>query len=198
MTWLITAFEEFGGAKSNSALRTLERSRALESEKIRFFSPVPVNFSAAWSAVRAQAEKISNLKGILCLGQAEWRMKISLEKMAINWIDARIPDNAGAQPKNQKVEASAPDLLWSPIPWEKMPPHPNIEVSNFAGNYLCNSLMFQVLQWCQAQRKFGGFVHFPLLASQREEGLQTYLPRMADEDAAEGFERIVEFLLRVG
>ena len=197
MTWLITAFEPFDGAKTNSSLIAL--NQLCESQwngRVKFFTPVPVTFGDAWSVVKSEAEKISDLRGILALGQAEMRMKVTPEKLALNWIDARIPDNAGVQIKNKKVEDQSPEVLWSPIPWDKFELDSNVDFSYSAGTFLCNSLMFHILSWCQKNKKMGGFVHFPLLKSQKDSSLPTLLPRMADDVAAGTLRRIIDFLVQ--
>ena len=179
MVWLVTAFEAFGGATTNSSLIALEHlDLSRWRGKVEFFAPVPVTFAEAWPSVLREANRISSLKGILCLGQAEWRRKIEVEKIALNWIDARISDNAGVQLLNQKVEVDGPDILWSQIPWDRLKPDPDWGTSYSAGTYLCNSLMYNVVRWAKKNHKKAGFVHFPLLDTQHDVGLQSYLPRM--------------------
>lgn len=199
MTWLITAYEPFGGAHSNSsliALSELDKNFPTRWEnQVQFFYPVPVTFDEAWSSVLEKAKAIPDLKGIVCMGQAEPRTKITPEKIALNWIDARIPDNKGFQPKNQKVEDGPKDLLWSNIPWHLMSPNEHIQGSYFAGTYLCNSLMYNTLSWCIKNKKFGGFIHFPLLESQNDQSLQKLLPRMKVEDAVNSLSLIIDFLI---
>jgi pyroglutamyl-peptidase len=197
MSWLITAFEPFGESQTNSSLITLNNlSESQWNGQVRFFSPVPVTFAEAWPTVLKEAEKIKNLKGILALGQAEMRTRVTPEKLALNWIDARIPDNSGVQIKNEKIDANAAEIIWSNIPWEKFNLDKDIEFSYSAGTYLCNSLMFQILSWCKQNHKMGGFVHFPLLQSQTDSALQKYLPRMPDESAADALRRIIDFLVQ--
>ena len=45
---------------------------------------------------------------VVCLGQASGRSDVSVERVAINLVDARIPDNAGRQPIDEPVIAGGP------------------------------------------------------------------------------------------
>lgn len=195
MSWLVTAFEPFGGAGSNSSLMLMDRLKTQDWQgRVEFFSPVPVVFSEAWPVVRREIERRPHLKGVLALGQAERRSRISLERVALNWIDAHIPDNLGAQPNQCRIEDGEPEILWSGIPWEKLEPSPHWERSYSAGAYLCNSLMYNILNWCRKNDRTGGFVHVPLIQSQADPVLQKHTERMPDKVAADSLSRIINFL----
>lgn len=188
MRWLVTAFEPFAGADSNSSLLTLGRIKnSLEDEAFVFLDkPVPVTFSGAWPFIEEQLQNDKQLKGLLCLGQAENRSKISLERLALNLIDARIPDNEGVSPGLQKIDPRQPDILWSSIPWELAPTSSDWERSYSAGTYVCNLLMFRALTWANTHQKRAGFVHLPLLQSQGGE--------FSDQVAQESLLQIFQFL----
>ena len=53
---------------------------------------------------------------VLALGQAEGRCDFSVERVAINVMDARIPDNAGDQPIDVPVIAGGPAAYFSTLP----------------------------------------------------------------------------------
>ncbi|MBI3441076.1 MAG: pyroglutamyl-peptidase I [Proteobacteria bacterium] len=196
MTWLVTAYEPFGGAQTNSSLILLNRLREKDWQgSIDFFGLVPVVFAEAWTVVRRELERRPHVKGVLALGQAEWRTKISLERIALNWIDASIPDNDGAQPRNCRINDNAPDVLWSNIPWENLEHSAQRELSYSAGTHLCNFLLYNLLHWGQDNGKTCGFVHIPLLQSQTDAALQKYLPRMPDDIAIGCLSEILSFLL---
>ena len=98
------------------------------------------------------------------------------ERIAINWMDARIPDNAGHQPKEQFIEAGGPDGCFSTLPVEAMVAAireiglPG-EVSLSAGTFVCNEVMYLVLR--HAARTMPdtrcGFIHIPFLPEQVRE-----------------------------
>jgi pyroglutamyl-peptidase len=212
MKWLVTAFEPFGGAASNSSLIVANRLKQMDwNGEVEFFTPVPCRFEGAWEAVRAAVKP--HHQGVLALGQAESRTRLSLERAGLNWIDARMADNAGRTPAQGRIE-NGEDLLWSPIPWDQLPESAEIERSYSAGTYVCNSLLYQMLNWSSQQarsagssntivtqernqnerRTLCGFVHIPLLQSQAEPAFANYGARMADETAVQAMVRILKFL----
>lgn len=191
MKWLVTAFEPFGGAPSNSSLIVLNRLKERDWQGlVKFFAPVPVRFDQAFASVRAELLKHPEVNGVLALGQAETRTRISLERVALNWIDARIADNAGVTPEQGPVEAG-PDSLWAPIPWDRLGDSGHWERSYSAGTFVCNTLMYQLIK---NSGKMAGFVHIPLLDSQTEPAFAKHPQRMAEETAVAALERILEFL----
>jgi pyroglutamyl-peptidase len=180
MKWLISAFEPFAGAPTNSSLQVLRELEARNSNpRLIFHSPVPVTFKDAWPNLRAKAEAVTGLAGVLALGQAETRSRICLEYLSLNRIDARIRDNAGELPPLGRINSSGPDVLWSNIPWDEFQLTARTERSYSAGTFVCNALMFELMEWAKAHGKHAGFVHVPLY----DEGL---IPEM---------ENVLEFVL---
>lgn len=162
MKWLISAFEPFGGASSNSSLQVLRKLEARNSNpRLVFHSPVPVTFKEAWPDLRAKAEEVRDLTGVLALGQAETRSRICLEYLSLNRIDARLADNAGELPQLGHIK-DGPEVLWSNIPWDKFQLTARTERSYSAGTFVCNALMFELMEWAKAHGKYAGFVHVPL------------------------------------
>lgn len=108
---------------------------------------------------------------VLALGQAEGRCDVSVERVAINTQDARIPDNAGAQPIDVPVVAGGPSAYFSSLPIKalvaglKAAGFP-ASVSQTAGTFVCNQV-FYALQHALAGRGVrSGFMHLPLLPEQ--------------------------------
>ena len=95
------------------------------------------------------------------------RTRISLERIAINIDDARIPDNEGNQPIDQPIIDGAPNAHWSSLPikailgaWEEgaIP----AEISQTAGTYVCNHVFFGLMHTLESQAGVrGGFIHVP-------------------------------------
>jgi pyroglutamyl-peptidase len=190
MKWLVSCFEPFDNATSNSSEILWRRLQKFSwGESVRFAGPLPVTFAGSWPGLRREIEDVD---GVLALGQAEGRKKISLECLALNWVDARIADNAGEQPRLKKV-GEGPDVLWSQIPWAQLGENELFERSYTAGTFVCNSLMYDVVKWAQENRKLGGFVHIPLLESQSEVQFEK-MAKMNDHKAVEGLEAILRFL----
>ncbi len=191
---LVTAFEPFDGAEKNASMILLEKLENMGFEgKIAFLGPIPVSFKDAWPAVESVLKNNPDIEGVIALGQAEGRSRISLERVAINTINARIPDNSGVIPPEGHIDAAAPPALWTSFPWHTAPKSDDWQCSYSAGTYVCNTLMFQLLSWAKGAGKMAGFIHVPLLASQ-DAKLET-TPRMDDDVAAEALAKIIRFSL---
>ena len=98
---LVTAFEPFGGETINPTMRILEHlSPPLRIDLERLVLPVVFGES-----LRLLEEALETFQPdiVLGLGQAEGRALVSLERVAVNLNDARIPDNArGSNPLIQR------------------------------------------------------------------------------------------------
>ncbi len=195
MKWLVSAFEPFGGASSNSSLIVLKDLETRDWRgRIEFLPSVPVTFGRGWEYLKANID--ASFDGVLALGQAESRSKVSLESVALNWIDARIEDNRGLKPKPGRIASPGPDVHWTNIPWEKFELSDLCERSYSAGTFVCNELMFHLMDWAKTHGKLAGFVHIPALASQQEPSFSAY-PRMRDLTAANEVARVLDFLIRL-
>src|SRR5204863_5663040 len=53
---------------------------------------------------------------VLCVGLAGGRAELSLERVAINVDDARIPDNDGQQPIDRPIAADGPAAYFTGLP----------------------------------------------------------------------------------
>lgn len=123
---------------------------------------------------------------VIALGLAAGIPAIQLERIAVNLADFRIPDAQGKQPQAQPVKQGGPQAYFSTLPlqaWQHTLLQQGIpaRLSNSAGTYLCNLLMYEILdhQAAQGFPQQGGFVHLPLtcaMVTQRaQEGLFTSL-----------------------
>jgi pyroglutamyl-peptidase len=135
---------------------------------------------------------------VLCVGLAGGRAELSLERVAINIDDARIPDNDGQQPIDRPIAAGGPAAYFTGLPVKaavaalRQAGLPAI-VSNTAGTFVCNHVFYGLMHLA-ATRQLpwrGGFLHVPYLPSQaaRFSGA----PSMALEQIVEG----IEIILRV-
>lgn len=172
MNILVTAFEPFGGETRNGSQEALallpdELSGARIIKRV-----LPVAFGAASAALRL-AVRAELPDAVLCLGQAGGRRALTVERVAVNLRDAAQPDNAGAQPADEPVISGAPTAFFSTLPIKRMVGAIRAaglpaELSNSAGTFVCNEVMFTLLE-LQA-REFpaarGGFLHLPWLSEQ--------------------------------
>jgi pyroglutamyl-peptidase len=171
-TVLVMGFEPFGGEKTNPSwdvCRQLpDEIAGLRVERLR----VPCEFRRSIE-VAAEAIERTHPWIILCLGQAGGRARIGVERVAINVDDARIPDNAGAQPVDELVAANGPPAYFASLPVKAMAAAIRAvgvpaEVSNTAGTFVCNHLMYGVLHFLAASgnRARAGFIHVPFSEEQ--------------------------------
>jgi pyroglutamyl-peptidase len=172
-TVLLTGFDPFDGEKVNPSWEAVKRLRgARVAGHTVAVARIPTEFGRAPQALfRAMARHRPAL--VLCVGQAGGRAAISLERVAVNLIDARIPDNAGAQPVDAPVLAGAPDAYFAPLPVKAMAAAVRdagipAEVSYTAGTFVCNALLFALCHHLAARRSPlpAGFVHIPYLPAQ--------------------------------
>ncbi len=166
-TILLTGFEPFGGAPRNVSA---EVARALDGGLIaghRVHGVVlPCVFAEAPAALLAAVADVRPAVA-LCLGLAMSRRGFSPERVAINLIDARIADNAGARPVDVAVIAGAPAAVFSSLPVKAMTAALQAggfeaEPSFSAGSYVCNqvfyALMHALTHGLPAASR-GGFMH---------------------------------------
>ena len=172
MKILVTGFDPFGGEKVNPAL---EAVKSLPSEihgaEIHWVEIPTVFYKAAdvleTAIIRYQPD------AVLCIGQAGGRASLTPERVAINQDDARIPDNQGNQPIDTPIRLDGQAAYFSTLPIKAMVQAIKEEglpatVSNTAGTFVCNHLMYQALYL--ADKKFShmraGFMHIPYMTEQ--------------------------------
>lgn len=170
---LLIGFEPFAGERVNPSAEIV---RALEGEVIAAHRVVGSILPVAFAATLPMLEELLQAHRpalALALGQAGGRGEISLERVAINLIDARIADNAGAQPVDEQVVAGAPAAYFSTLPVKAIaarlrelgiPAAPSFS----AGSFVCNQVFFGLAHLIVQQNigARGGFVHVPWLPEQ--------------------------------
>lgn len=179
MKILITAFNPFAGAKINPSQIIVE---SLSEESFPFQLEglvLPTEFEASKAKLKDHLTK-NHYDKILNLGQAGGRQGITLERVAINIQDASIPDNAGLAPIDKKIRIDGPAAYFSTIPIKAIVQairNQGIKasVSNTAGTYVCNTVMYTVLDYINLYKlnTQAGFMHIPYLPSQVEADTNT-------------------------
>jgi mutator protein MutT len=161
--WLITFFEPFDNADSNSsAIIALKLKPILLNAE---FLELPVSFQKSWQVFETAIAK-QNYIGVIALGQAEGRKHISLERMARNWIDTQIPDSDGETPAGWPIIANQKNLS-TRVQLEPLL-GPEIEISECAGTYVCNAFYFRALHHFRSKNIYCLFIHLPIIDSQTE------------------------------
>jgi pyroglutamyl-peptidase len=195
MKALVTGFEPFGGEPVNPAIEAVQRLPArLDTVEIRT-AVLPAVFGRTIDALE-DAIIASDPDIVLCVGQAGGRAALSLERVAINVDDARIPDNAGQQPIDRPVVPGGPAAYFATLPIKAAAAAlreaglPAI-VSNTAGTFVCNHVFYGLMHLAASRRLRlrGGFLHVPYLPSQaaRLPGA----PSMAVDNIARGIEIVL-------
>ena len=144
-TLLVTGFEPFGGDATNpsgDAARLLH-GHVMAGHVVRG-AVLPCVFAEAPLRLRALVDAHRPVL-LLCLGLAASRRGFHLERVAINLIDARIADNAGAQPVDAPVDPAGPPAAFTTLPVKAMAAALRAEgfdadVSYSAGTYVCNQV----------------------------------------------------------
>ena len=177
---LLTGFDPFGGSTLNPSWLV---ARALHGQRIAGHAVVAEQLPTVFGAAQAQLHALLQAHRpalVLCLGQAGGRAALSIERIAINVADARIPDNQGAQPVDEPVVPGAPAAYFATLPVKAL--HRAVqqaglpcEVSQTAGTFVCNAVFYGLMHQLSAGAvpgARGGFVHVPWLPEQGTPGMQ--------------------------
>jgi pyroglutamyl-peptidase len=199
-TVLLTGFDPFGGESLNPSWQAVQ---SLHHKRIAGHRVVAAQLPTVFDA---SLRELARLLGehrpalVICVGQAGGRAAISLERVAINVNDARIPDNADAQPVDTPVVAGAPSAYFSSLPIKAMLQALQgaglpAEVSQTAGTFVCNHVFYGLMHQLATRRGFrrtrGGFIHVPWLPGQGE-------PNMATDELVRGLRVAISAALVTG
>jgi len=169
---LLTGFDPFGGESINpswEAVHTLDGKR-IGGHRI-VARQLPTEFAGSLRVLKAAVREIAPVI-LLGVGQAGGRTQLSIERVAINVQDARIADNAGAQPVDEPVIADGPAAYFSTLPIKAMLAALHAkglpaEISQTAGTYVCNHIAYAMLHLAAKRRGMrAGFIHIPYLPEQ--------------------------------
>lgn len=172
MKVLVTGFEPFGGEKVNPSIESVKKlsNRIAGADIVK--AEIPTVF---YKSIKKLEELLEREKPdiVICVGQAGGRNRISIERVAINISDGNIPDNEGYQPIDEVIFEDGDTAYFSNLPIKAMVKKMNdrsipTEVSNTAGTYVCNHIMYGLLY--NINKKYpkmkGGFIHIPFLPEQ--------------------------------
>lgn len=202
MKVLVTGFEPFGGEKVNPALEAVKGLPAeIHGAEVRCLE-VPTVFH---KSAHVLEEEMSHYQPdfVLCIGQAGGRSSLTPERVAINQDDARIPDNDGNQPLDLPIRPDGAPAYFSSLPIKAMVQAIKKEglpasVSNTAGTFVCNHLMYQSLYL--VEKKFphvkAGFMHIPYMMEQVVNRPTT--PAMSLVDIRRGIEAAIGAIIEHG
>ena len=161
MLLFVTAFEPFGGAGENASQKVLELLPEAVGEVFLKKALLPTAFGESWEVLKG-AIAGARPDALLCLGEAGGRRALTVERVAVNLMDARIPDNAGAQPRDVPIDPEGPAAYFSTLPTREMADAAGGELSYTAGTFVCNYIFYM------ARRHFpgpAGFLHVPTIGT---------------------------------
>lgn len=166
MTVLLTGFEPFDGAAVNpswEAVKLVPGVRAVQ---------LPCVFGRALEHLRAAVLE-HDPAVVVCVGQAGGRPDVTVERVAVNIDDARIPDNAGRQPIDEAVVPGGPAAYFATLPVKACAAAARTagvpaSVSQSAGTFVCNHVFYGLMHLIATERPGirGGFVHVPFAPEQ--------------------------------
>jgi len=183
ITVLLTGFDAFAKHKYNPSelvvetfpdiLKSKARGHSKQVKEIHILKQVlPTAGVKGWKVLKKALDNtLDQAEGpvyVVMLGLAATRETISLERLALNFRDYRLPDNAGEQRFEETVEVKAPQLLRTNLDLRLLQKIVSAagypcEVSNHAGTFVCNELYFKALNY---KRDIGDiesvlFMHLP-------------------------------------
>ena len=189
MKILVTGFEPFGKEKINPALEAVKKlDNKINGAKI-VKTKIPTIFKKAIEKLEKEIEK-EKPDIVICVGQAGGRSKITVERVAINIDDATIKDNEGNKPLDNKIFKDGKNAYFSRLPIKtivkemtknKIP----ASISNTAGTFVCNHLMYGLLYLIDKKYPniWGGFIHVPFIP---EQTLHKEAPSMSLDEIIKG------------
>ncbi|MEC6748743.1 pyroglutamyl-peptidase I [Marinilactibacillus sp. XAAS-LB27] len=199
MKILVTGFDPFGGESLNPAWEAVKKIpdtiNGAEIKKVM----IPTVFG---KSAEVTDEAIAEFKPdyVLNIGQAGGRFELTPERVAINVDDARIPDNEENQPIDVAIKEDGESAYFTQLPVKAMVTEMKkagvpASVSNSAGTFVCNHIMYQVQY--MIDKKYpeikAGFMHVPFIPSQVLD--KPGKPAMNLEDIASGITKAIEAIV---
>ena len=167
---LITGFDSFGENTVNPSWEAVRNLPEQVGEYMLCKLQIPTIFGKAADLILEKAEEFQP-DLILCIGLAGGRDAVTPERIAVNIRDARIPDNAGNQPKGDPVAPDGPAAYFTTVPVVQMSAAIRAAgipsaVSNSAGAFVCNDVLYALLHRFSGTETRVGFLHVPYLPQQ--------------------------------
>lgn len=197
---LVTGFEPFDGFTINPSE---EVAKSIDGREVGKYSVrgivLPVDYAKAFDVIDPVLEEHTP-EIILCCGQAN-RAAISIERIAVNAISTKRPDNSENIPESDIIESEGPAAYFAnldPLPIVQalldsgIPAH----VSYHAGLYGCNWLLYKVMERIEngSLDAKATFIHLPPIPSQAIQKDMMSLATMPLELQVKALEVIIESL----
>ncbi len=166
-TVLLTGFEPFDQDLVNPSWEAVRQLDGVQlDDDVRIVARrLPCAFATAGECL---LQLISELRPamVIATGLAPGRSEISIERVAINVNDARIPDNLGEQPIDTAVVVGGPAAYFSTLPIKAMARAVReaviaVSVSQTAGTFVCNQVFYRLQHELAGTGVRSGFIHVP-------------------------------------
>ncbi|WP_405125587.1 pyroglutamyl-peptidase I [Pseudomonas marginalis] len=164
-TVLLTGFEPFDQDLLNPSWEAVRQLDGVQlDDDVRIVARrLPCAFATAGECL---LQLISELRPamVIATGLAPGRSEISIERVAINVNDARIPDNLGEQPIDTAVVVGGPAAYFSTLPIKAMARAVReagiaVSVSQTAGTFVCNQVFYRLQHELAGTGVRSGFIH---------------------------------------
>ena len=175
MKIIVTGFDPFGGEPINPSWEAVKRLDGEIHGHTIIKIQLPTVFGAA-GEILTKAIRAHRPHQVICVGQAGGRRGITVERIAVNLRDAKTPDNAGNRPQDEPIRPEGETAYFATLPIKAIVEEIqkngiSAAVSNSAGTYVCNDVMYTALHL--AAREFPamkcGFIHVPYVPEQVSE-----------------------------
>lgn len=172
MKFLLTGFDPFGGEAINPAFEAVKRLPDEIDGHTIIKQEIPTVFQESIRVLKEAIERVEP-DWVIAVGQAGGRFAFTPEKVAINYDQARIPDNAGNQPMDQPIREGGPVGYFSSLPINQIVKSCQANsipaaVSYTAGTFVCNHIFYGLMDTIaqSSPETRGGFIHVPFLPEQ--------------------------------
>ncbi|NCE90935.1 pyroglutamyl-peptidase I [Pseudomonas sp. L13] len=171
---LLTGFEPFDKAAVNPSWEAVRQLDGVSlSEDVQIVARcLPCAFATAAESLLQLINELQPAM-VIATGLGPGRGDISIERVAINVNDARIPDNLGAQPIDTAVVEGGPAAYFSTLPIKAMVKAVReagiaASVSQTAGTFVCNQVFYRLQHALAGTGVRSGFIHVPGLPESGE------------------------------
>lgn len=202
MKVLITGFDPFGKEEVNPSYEAIKLlpDEILNYEIIKL--EIPTIFHES-KEILLKAMKKHKPRILISVGQAGGRAEITPERIAINIDDGRIADNKGNKPIDEVIFPKGENAYFSQLPIKAIVKNlrkNNIpaSISNTAGTFVCNHLMYSGLYYTNNLKEFkntkAGFIHIPYSTEQVIN--KSNIPSLTLEQISKGLEIAIETTIK--
>ncbi len=195
---LMTGFEAFGEESVNPASQLAQEFDGVEKNGYEVIGKkIPTVYGESSEKVEELIEEYEP-DIVLHVGLANGTHGIRVERVALNMEDARIEDNAGNEPTDEKIEEKGPLAyrttlsdreIVEAVKDEGIPSY----LSYSAGTYVCNHVIYSTAHYVETNDLDIDyvFIHIPLLPEQAVDKKENP-PSMGIETMKRAFETVIE------